>query len=148
MPGAFLKQVQSNRRFNSMFCENCGHQISDTAKFCSACGHPVGTAPSPGAVAPPAVPAKRESPRLKASSGNGSITRMSGTRRKPWLLRMPIPDPHTGITVMKAVGTYKVQMLCGKNKRRKKGKTTQMLYDNLRGVFGFARSSGVSGLSS
>ena len=41
-----------------MFCENCGHQISDTAKFCSACGHPVGTAPSPGAVAPPAVPAK------------------------------------------------------------------------------------------
>ena len=88
-----------------MFCENCGHQISDTAKFCSACGHPVGTAPSPGAVAPPAVPAKRESPRLKASSGNGSITRMSGTRRKPWLLRMPIPDPHTGITVMKAVGT-------------------------------------------
>ena len=36
-----------------MFCENCGHQISDTAKFCSACGHPVGTAPSPGAVAPP-----------------------------------------------------------------------------------------------
>ncbi|WP_223452486.1 zinc-ribbon domain-containing protein [Faecalibacterium prausnitzii] len=48
-----------------MFCENCGHQISDTAKFCSACGHPVGTAPSPGTVAPPAVPAKRESPRLK-----------------------------------------------------------------------------------
>ena len=89
-----------------MFCENCGHQISDTAKFCSACGHPVGTTPSPGAVAPPAVPAKRESPRLKASSGNGSITRMSGIRRKPWLLRMPIPDPHTGITVMKAVGTY------------------------------------------
>ena len=89
-----------------MFCENCGLQISDTAKFCSACGHPVGTAPSPGAVAPPAVPAKRESPRLKASSGNGSITKMSGTRRKPWLLRMPIPDPHTGITVMKAVGTY------------------------------------------
>ena len=89
-----------------MFCENCGHQISDTAKFCSACGHPVGTAPSPGAVAPPAVPAKRESSRLKASSGNGSITKMSGTRRKPWLLRMPIPDPHTGITVMKAVGTY------------------------------------------
>lgn len=89
-----------------MFCENCGHQISDTAKFCSACGHPVGTAPSPGAVAPPAVPAKRESPRLKASSGNGSITRMSGTRRKPWLLRMPIPDPHTGITVVKTVGTY------------------------------------------
>ena len=36
-----------------MFCENCGHQISDTAKFCSACGHPVGTAPSPGTVAPP-----------------------------------------------------------------------------------------------
>lgn len=89
-----------------MFCENCGHQISDTAKFCSACGHPVGTAPSPGAVAPPAVPAKRESPRLKASSGNDSITKMSGTRRKPWLLRMPIPDPHTGITVMKVVGTY------------------------------------------
>ena len=56
-----------------MFCENCGHQISDTAKFCSACGHPVGTAPSPGAEAPPAVPAKRESPRLKASSGNGNI---------------------------------------------------------------------------
>lgn len=53
-----------------------------------------------------AVPAKRESPRLKASSGNGSITRMSGIRRKPWLLRMPIPDPHTGITVVKTVGTY------------------------------------------
>lgn len=89
-----------------MFCENCGHQISDTAKFCSACGHPVGTAPSPGAEAPPAVPAKRESPRLKASSGNGSISKMSGIRRKPWLLRMPIPDPHTGITVTKTVGTY------------------------------------------
>lgn len=64
-----------------MFCENCGHQISDTAKFCSACGHPVGTAPSPGVGAPPTVPAKRESPRLKASSGNGSISRMSGIRR-------------------------------------------------------------------
>ena len=89
-----------------MFCENCGHQISDTAKFCSACGHPVGTAPSPGVGAPPTVPAKRESPRLKASSGNGSISRMSGIRRKPWLLRMPIPDPHTGITVVKTVGTY------------------------------------------
>lgn len=34
-----------------------------------------------------------------------------------------------------------------KNKRRTKGKTTQMLYDNLRGVFGFARGGGVSGLS-
>ena len=89
-----------------MFCENCGHQISDTAKFCSACGHPVGTASSPGVGAPPTVPAKRESPRLKASSGNGSISRMSGIRRKPWILRMPIPDPHTGITVMKTVGTY------------------------------------------
>ena len=39
-------------------------------------------------------------------------------------------------------------MLCGKNKRRTKGKTTQTLYDNLRGVFGFARSSGGSELSS
>lgn len=39
-------------------------------------------------------------------------------------------------------------MLCGKNKSKTKGKTTQMLYDNLRGVFGFARSSGVSGLLS
>ena len=76
-----------------MFCENCGHQISDTAKFCSACGHPVGTAPSPGVGAPPTVPAKRESPRLKASSGNGSISRMSGIRRKPWLLRMPMRMP-------------------------------------------------------
>ncbi len=37
-------------------------------------------------------------------------------------------------------------MLCGKNKRRTKGKTTQTLYDNLRGVFGFARGGGVSGL--
>ena len=53
-----------------MFCENCGHQISDTAKFCSACGHPVGTAPSPGAVAPPAVPAKRESPRLAMAASH------------------------------------------------------------------------------
>ena len=26
--------------------------------------------------------------------------------RKPWLLRLPIPEPHTGSTVMKAVGTY------------------------------------------
>ena len=77
-----------------MFCENCGHQISDTAKFCSACGHPVGTAPSPGVGAPPTVPAKRESPRLKASSGNGSISRMSGIRRKPWLLRMPDHTAH------------------------------------------------------
>jgi hypothetical protein len=33
-----------------------------------------------------------------------------------------------------------------KNKRTK-GKTTQMLYDNLRGVFGFARGGGVPGLS-
>ena len=38
-------------------------------------------------------------------------------------------------------------MLCGKNKKTK-GKTTQMLYDNLRGVFGFTRSGGASGLSS
>lgn len=37
-------------------------------------------------------------------------------------------------------------MFCGKNKKTK-GKTTQTLYDNLRGVFGFARNSGVSGLS-
>ena len=89
-----------------MFCENCGHQISDTAKILlclrSSCWH--STIPRCGA--PPTVPAKRESPRLKASSGNGSISRMSGIRRKPWLLRMPIPDPHTGITVVKTVGTY------------------------------------------
>ena len=98
--------IFETRRFKSMFCENCGHQISDTAKFCSACGHPVGTAPSSGVGAPPTVPVKRESPRLKASSGNGSISRMSGIRRKPWILRMPIPDPHTGITVVKSVGTY------------------------------------------
>lgn len=38
-------------------------------------------------------------------------------------------------------------MLCGKNKRKTKGKTAQMLYDNLRGVFGFVRGGGVSGLS-
>ena len=113
-----------------MFCENCGHQISDTAKFCSACGHPVGTAPSPGAVAPPAVPAKRESPRLKASSGNGSITRMSGTPRKPWLLRMPIPDPHTGITVMKAVGIYVTRRSRGGTRRNDEasGHTLSGLY--------------------
>ena len=61
-----------------MFCENCGHQISDTAKFCSACGHPVGTVPSPGTVAPPAVPAKRESPRLKASSGMAASRKCPG----------------------------------------------------------------------
>ena len=30
-----------------MFCENCGHLISDTAKFYSTCGHPVGAAPAP-----------------------------------------------------------------------------------------------------
>lgn len=87
-----------------MFCENCGHPLSDTAKFCSACGHPVGATPSQNI--PLVSPGKRESPRSKASSGNGSITKMSGNRRKPWLLRMPVPDPHTGIPVLKAIGTY------------------------------------------
>jgi len=30
-----------------MFCENCGKQLSDTAKFCSACGTPQRVAPTP-----------------------------------------------------------------------------------------------------
>ena len=38
-------------------------------------------------------------------------------------------------------------MLCGKNKRRTKGKTTQMMKDKLRGVYSYARDVGDSGLS-
>ena|GEM_PF-2436432 len=30
-----------------MFCENCGTQLSDTAKFCSGCGTPQSAAPAP-----------------------------------------------------------------------------------------------------
>lgn len=39
-----------------MYCENCGHKLSDTAKFCPACGTRVagreGVAPPPPTVAP------------------------------------------------------------------------------------------------
>lgn len=73
-----------------MFCENCGHQISDTAKFCSACGHPVGTAPSPGAVAPPAVPAKRESP---AESLVWQWQHHTNVRNTPETMAAPNADP-------------------------------------------------------
>jgi len=40
------------------FCENCGRQLSDTARFCRSCGQP---AAAPAASQPPAIPKKSSS---------------------------------------------------------------------------------------
>jgi hypothetical protein len=34
------------------FCEECGTQVSETAKFCSSCGRPIGTVATPLAASP------------------------------------------------------------------------------------------------
>jgi hypothetical protein len=47
------------------YCENCGTQLSDTAKFCSSCGKAVGS----GVASPPTVPSKRSDPATKLILG-------------------------------------------------------------------------------
>jgi len=47
------------------FCENCGANLSDTAKFCSSCGKAVGA----GVASPPPVASKRSDPATKLILG-------------------------------------------------------------------------------
>lgn len=51
------------------FCEQCGTQLSETAKFCSSCGKPLGALASTQAVAP----ARKRSPRSKTLIGFGVV---------------------------------------------------------------------------
>src|SRR5579863_8240409 len=69
------------------FCEECGTQLSDTARFCSACGKAVGAV-----VGSPSVPSRR-SPRatrlilsavaLLALVGAGSVFYLTQSTRRP-----------------------------------------------------------------
>jgi hypothetical protein len=47
------------------FCENCGTQLSDTARFCSSCGKAAGA----GVASPPPVASKRSDPATKSIVG-------------------------------------------------------------------------------
>lgn len=48
---------------------------------------------------------------MRRENGTGSITKLSGRRRRPWLARVPaIEDPVDGRTIQKKLGTYKTRL--------------------------------------
>lgn len=48
---------------------------------------------------------------MRRENGTGSIVRLSGNRRRPWLARVPaIEDPIDGRTIQKTLGTYKTRL--------------------------------------
>ena len=56
------------------FCENCGTQLSDTAKFCSSCGKAVGS----GLASPPPAPPRRSDPISKSILGAVALLLLLG----------------------------------------------------------------------
>lgn len=48
---------------------------------------------------------------MRRENGTGSIVKLSGTRRRPWLARVPATeDPVDGRTIQKTLGTYKTRL--------------------------------------
>lgn len=48
---------------------------------------------------------------MRRENGTGSIVKLSGTRRRPWLARVPaIEDPIDGRTIQKTLGTFKTRL--------------------------------------
>lgn len=48
---------------------------------------------------------------MRRENGTGSIVKLSGNRRRPWLARVPaIEDPVDGRTIQKTLGTYKTRL--------------------------------------
>jgi hypothetical protein len=56
------------------FCENCGMQLSESAKFCGACGKPAGPAGTPAAATPP----KKSRPLKKILFGAAALLVLLG----------------------------------------------------------------------
>src|SRR5450631_3230229 len=62
------------------YCENCGTQLSDTAKFCSSCGKAVGS----GVASPPTVPSKRSDPATKVILGADAVRPDEQVDKRRW----------------------------------------------------------------
>ena len=74
-----------------MICKKCKKQIEDDSVFCRFCGKRQSEPPKPKA--------------LKRANGMGSVAKLSGRRRKPWLARMTVKDEH-GESKTVVVGCY------------------------------------------
>jgi integrase len=58
-------------------CPECNREISDSAAFCPGCGYPINQAPAPKP--------KRKRNSMKLPNGYGSVYKLSGNRRNPWV---------------------------------------------------------------
>ena len=62
-----------------MYCMKCHERIEDDSVFCKYCGKKQVSTPKPK--------------KLKRANGTGTIVRLPGRRRKPWLIRVYVDTP-------------------------------------------------------
>jgi zinc-ribbon domain len=97
------------------FCENCGANLSDTAKFCSSCGKAVGA----GVASPPPVASKRSEPATKlilgavallVLLGGGAVLYFShGTGKNAEQVTQGLPDVAAVANALQSAGLQAVQ---------------------------------------
>ena len=84
-------------------CPECNKQVSDSAISCPCCGYPIN---------PVKEPRKKTSTRkTKRANGSGTVYKLSGKRRKPWVASVTIGwelDEETGKAkqVQRPIGYY------------------------------------------
>lgn len=60
-------------------CPECNREISSAAACCPGCGYPINTPPKPK------KQSKKKGGGSKLPNGYGSVYKLSGNRRKPWV---------------------------------------------------------------
>lgn len=60
-------------------CPECNREISSVAIACPGCGYPINTPPSSK------KKSKKKGGGSKLPNGYGSVYKLSGNRRKPWV---------------------------------------------------------------
>jgi len=87
-------------------CPECQKMISDKAQFCPNCGYPINSMPIPQNALNEAN-TRSQRRKMKLPNGYGSISKISGARRRPYVAYMPVKEwTDQGNPIRKPIGYY------------------------------------------
>lgn len=73
----FIPKIKEGDHMALINCPECNRQISSAALCCPGCGYPINQ---------PVLPKKKKSVRsTRRANGHGTVYRLSGNRRNPWV---------------------------------------------------------------